>query len=246
MSGRILVWDLPTRVFHWALAASFLGAFLTAESERQRDLHVAFGYTIAGLVAFRLVWGLVGTRHVRFAALAHGPAALRRYLASLLRGRPEHHVGHPPPGALAIPLLLGGCLAAVATGFAAWREWGGEWLEEAHEALAFATLALVGVHVLGVAATSLLHRENLVWAMVTGRKRGEPGDAIRGPRRLVAALLVAALAAGWGTALADRGRDAERRRAARAARALERSHEPARGATALHGLDGVAGVRLGD
>ena len=55
---RILVWDLPTRVFHWLLAASFLGAFLTAESERYRDIHVVLGYTVLGLVAFRFLWGL--------------------------------------------------------------------------------------------------------------------------------------------------------------------------------------------
>ena len=91
MSNRILVWDFPLRVFHWVLASSFAGAFLTAESERVRDLHLLCGYTFVGAIAFRLVWGFVGTRHARFSALRFGPAAIRRYGLSLLRGRPERH-----------------------------------------------------------------------------------------------------------------------------------------------------------
>lgn len=205
MSQRILVWDLPTRIFHWALAASFLGAFLTAESERQRDLHVLFGYTMVGLIVFRIVWAFVGTRYARLGAILYGPAALRRYATSLLRGRPEHYVGHNPPGALAIPALLGLCLATAASGWAVYEEVGGEWLEEAHEAIAFVTLALVGVHVAGVLASSVLHRENLVGSMITGTKRGSASEAIAGPRRIVALLLVAAIAAAWAPALAGRG-----------------------------------------
>ena len=69
-------------------------------------LHVTLGYTMAGLVAFRILWGLVGTRHARFASFVRGPAAVARYLGSLLRGRPEHHSGHNPAGALAIVALL--------------------------------------------------------------------------------------------------------------------------------------------
>jgi cytochrome b len=210
VTDRILVWDAPTRIFHWALAASFLGAFLTAESERQRDLHVLFGYTMVGLIAFRVVWALVGTRYARFRAIAYGPAALRRYAASILRGRPERYVGHNPPGALAIPALLGLCLATAASGYAVYEELGGEWLEEAHEVLAFATLALVGVHVVGVLASSLLHRENLVRSMITGTKRGSAAEAISGPRRLVALLLLAAIAAAWVPALLDRGQGSVR------------------------------------
>ena len=69
MSDRILVWDLPLRIFHWVLAASFAGAFLTAESERVRDLHLLCGYTFVAAIAFRVVWGFVGSRHARFSAL---------------------------------------------------------------------------------------------------------------------------------------------------------------------------------
>ena len=66
MSTKILVWDLPTRVFHWLLVVSFVGAYLSAESERLQIIHLSFGYTLAGLIAFRLVWGIVGSRHAQF------------------------------------------------------------------------------------------------------------------------------------------------------------------------------------
>ena len=73
----VLVWDAPTRVGHWLIALSFAGAWLTAESERWRLVHVTLGYTLAALVVFRLVWGLVGTRHARFASFVRGPAVSR-------------------------------------------------------------------------------------------------------------------------------------------------------------------------
>jgi cytochrome b len=197
VSNRILVWDLPLRVFHWVLAASFAGAFLTAESERLRDLHLLCGYTFVGAIAFRLVWGFVGTRHARFSALRFGPAATRRYLTSLLRGRPEHHLGHSPPGAVMIPLLLGLGLAIAASGWAVYADTGGEWLEEVHEIAATVMLVAVVGHVLGVVAVSVMQRENLVLPLVTGRKRGAPGDGIRSSRPLAALLLLAALAGLW-------------------------------------------------
>ena len=94
----ILVWDLPVRMFHWLTVLSFAGAWLTAESERWRLLHVTLGYTLAGLLVFRVLWGLIGTRHARFTDFVRGPGAVRRYLAALLRGQPEQAVGHNPAG----------------------------------------------------------------------------------------------------------------------------------------------------
>jgi cytochrome b len=183
-------------VVHWLMVLSFAGAWLTAESETWRLLHVTLGYTLAGLVAFRIVWGLVGTRHARFSDFVRGPAAVARYLRSLWSPKPEHHVGHNPAGALAIVALLLLGLAATASGWALYNEVGGDWLEDVHEAAANLMLAVVAVHVAGVAIASWLHRENLVRAMVTGRKAGTPRDAIRSAWRSVAALIVAA-ALGW-------------------------------------------------
>jgi cytochrome b len=215
MNDRILVWDLPLRIFHWVLAASFAGAFLTAESERQRDLHLLLGYTFAGAIAFRLLWGLVGTQHARFSSLRFGPAAIARYLRSLLAGRPERHVGHGPIAVLMIPLLLGLGLVVAGSGWGTYAEFGGEWIEEVHEIAAVAMLVAVVAHVLGVIAVSLLQRENLVLPLLSGRKAGAPGSGIRTSRPLVALLLVAALAALWLPGLSAR----ERRLAARGATA---------------------------
>lgn len=85
MSQRILVWDLPTRVFHWSFALTFAGAYLTAESERWQPVHLRLGYTFLILLAFRLVWGLVGTRYARFADFVRGPQATLDYLRGLLQ-----------------------------------------------------------------------------------------------------------------------------------------------------------------
>lgn len=195
--ARVLVWDAPVRVFHWLMVLTFAGAWLTAESERWRMVHVTLGYTMAGLVAFRVLWGLFGTRHARFADFVRGPAAVAAYLKSLLRGRPEHHAGHNPAGALAIVALLLLAIAVPATGWALFNEIGGEWLEDVHEGVANAMLALVGVHVAAVAVSSWLHRENLVAAMITGRKSAPADEAIRGAWRSVGALMLVAVLGFW-------------------------------------------------
>jgi cytochrome b len=192
-----LVWDAPLRVFHWLLAASFAIAWLTSQSERWQLLHVSAGTTLAGLVAFRLLWGLVGTRHARFASFVRGPRAAFGYLRSLLRGRPEHHAGHNPAGALAIVALLALGALTAASGWASERAIGGHALEELHELLAGAMLGLVVLHVIAVIASSLLHRENLVAAMLHGRKPVPPQQGIHRPWRGVAAVLLAGVLGFW-------------------------------------------------
>lgn len=194
---KILVWDAPVRVFHWLLVLSFAGAYLSAESERWRLLHVSLGYTMGGLVAFRILWGLLGTRYARFASFVRGPAAVMRYGRALLRGRPEHHVGHNPAGAVAIVLLLLLSSAIVGTGWAIYNEVGANWLEELHEVAANLMLAVVGVHVAGVVLASWLHRENLVRAMVTGNKEGTPAEGIRRPWRPLALIILVAVLGFW-------------------------------------------------
>ncbi|WP_413213181.1 cytochrome b/b6 domain-containing protein [Paraburkholderia kururiensis] len=196
---RILVWDAPVRVFHWLMVVSFALAWLTAESERWRLVHVTLGYTMVGLVAFRLIWGLAGTRYARFAAFVRAPGAVVRYLASLVKRHPEPHVGHNPAGAVAIVVMLLLTLAIGATGWAAYNDVGGEAFEELHEGAANAMLALVAIHVAAVLVSSVLHRENLVRSMVTGYKSGRVRDGIRSARWGVAALLIVAVLAWWGS-----------------------------------------------
>lgn len=199
----VLVWDLPTRVFHWSLAVCFAGAWLTSDSERQHLLHLLFGYSLFGLVLFRLVWGLVGSRYARFSDFLRGPGATWRYVVSMAQGRPAHYVGHNPAGAVAIWLLLGLGLATAGVGIAMVTG-SGEALEEVHEALATSMLVVVGLHLVGVVAGSVLHRENLPRAMVTGRKAGlRPEDGIARPSLLVGGVLLLALAAFWALGLSQ-------------------------------------------
>jgi cytochrome b len=193
---KILVWDVPTRVFHWLLVLAFVGAFVTADSERQRALHVGFGVTMLALIAFRLVWGVVGTRYARFTSFAFGPRAVLSYLLGVARPGARRYLGHTPAGSWAIWAMLGLGIVVGLTGYGALND-GPEWLEDAHGALAWTLLAAVGVHVAGVVLSSLLHRENLVAAMVTGRKRGDVRHAIRRSRWLVGAALAAAVLAIW-------------------------------------------------
>ena len=167
----IRVWDLPTRIFHWSLAASFVTAFVTSESEKWRDIHVIAGYTLAGLIAFRILWGFVGGGYARFAEFLPTPAKLVDYLKSLVTGKPRHYIGHNPAGAVAIFLLLGFGIAAAASGWAAYQDMGGDLMEELHEAAANGMMATVVIHIAGVIVSSWLHGENLVLAMITGCKK---------------------------------------------------------------------------
>ncbi len=178
MLKRILVWDIPTRVFHWALALSFAGAFLTAETERYRDVHVALGYLMLGLIVFRLAWGFAGTRYARFASFAFKPAQIVDYLRSLFRRQPQHFIGHNPAGGLAIFLLLGLGLTTAVSGVLLYQEIWGEAFEELHEGAANFMLAVVFIHIAGVAVSSLLHHENLVRSMFTGYKNATPEAGI--------------------------------------------------------------------
>ena len=178
-AGTVKVWDPLVRVFHWCLVASFAIAWLSADE--WDDLNIWAGYAAAALIAFRLVWGLMGTRYARFAQFVRSPGTVAAYLRDILTGRERRYLGHNPAGGLMILALIG-CMAALClTGWLYTTDafWGVEWVEETHEVLANALLALVGLHVAGVIIAGLRHRENLVRAMVTGRKRApEPQDVV--------------------------------------------------------------------
>ncbi len=167
----IRVWDVLVRVFHWSLVAGIAGAWLTSEDGGR--LHEFIGYAVAGLVGLRLVWGIIGTHYARFSQFVRGPRATLAYLKQLLKGHAPRHIGHNPAGAAMIVALL---LVISGTAITGWMMtldafFGAEWLEEVHEALATLILLLVGLHVAGVVHASITHRENLVRAMFTGRKR---------------------------------------------------------------------------
>lgn len=174
----VKVWDWPVRVFHWTLAASVIGAYVTGESEDFERLHHTLGWVAAGLIAFRVVWGLVGTRYARFNEFIRGPAQVWAYIKSLRSGQPQHFVGHNPVGAVAVILLMALVALSVYTGWLALAEDAAEWLEEAHEIAANTLITLVLVHVIGVLWSSRTHGENLLKAMLTGRKTAPSGAGI--------------------------------------------------------------------
>jgi cytochrome b len=169
---RLRVWDLPVRVFHWALAISFAGAYVIAESDGLRQVHVMFGYTVLGLITFRLIWGFIGTRYARFSSFLFGPRVAWNYVWDLARGKAKDHIGHNPVGSYAIYAIL---ILAVLTGISGYcnlNHIGGDAMEGIHETAANLWLAVVFVHVAGVIVSSFVHRQNLIGAMITGYKRG--------------------------------------------------------------------------
>ena len=185
---KIRVWDPLVRLFHWSLVVGFVTAYLS--QEEYLALHTWAGYLIAALVLWRSIWGVVGPDTARFAGFVRSPATVWRYLKDSLALRARRYLGHNPAGGAMIVLLLtslglttlsgmgiyglgdhAGPLALLGkinteTGFI-WQER----LEEVHEFLAHFTVLLIAIHITGVVVESILHRENLVRAMVDGRKR---------------------------------------------------------------------------
>jgi cytochrome b len=195
---NILVWDWPVRIGHWLMVGGFIIAWLSGDSETFRLVHVFAGATVLAVALFRLPWGFIGSRYARFVDFVRGPGAVKDYASSLLKLAPEHHVGHNPAGGWAIVILLSLGIVTGLSGWAMYNDIGGEILEELHEGLASAMLFVVLVHLIGVFSGSLLHGENLVRAMLTGRKQGTPEEAIPSARPLAAALLITwVVAAGW-------------------------------------------------
>ncbi len=184
-----MIWDLPVRLFHWGLVLSVLTAAVTGflAPEWWLDVHVWAGYAIAFLVAFRIVWGFAGTRFARFSSFVFSPRKTMEHARLSLSGKAGHHAGHNPLGALMVfallfvlagltisgMLVLGGQekLGPLA-GFTSFAT--GSAVLEFHEVLAFALLAMIVAHVAGVIWESRIGGENLVRAMVTGRKQRGP------------------------------------------------------------------------
>lgn len=188
---KILVWDWPVRLGHWLLAGGFILCWLTSESESWRLVHVISGAVVLAIATFRLLWGVLGSRYARFTDFVRGPKAVMTYLNSLLKLQPRHYTGHNPAGGWAIIALLLLAMATSASGWLMYEEIGGEWLEELHEGLAATMLAVVFIHLAGVFSGSLLHGENLVRAMLTGYKQGNPDKAIPSAYPLIALILLA-------------------------------------------------------
>jgi cytochrome b len=170
-SASVKVWDSFVRLFHWSLATLFVIAYVTGDEIQK--VHIAAGYAIAGLLALRIVWGFIGPRHARFVDFVKSPREAFNYLRDMLIFRARRYIGHNPAGGLMVIALIVMLAGTSVSGYLMTTDayWGSKALEGIHEALANATMALVALHVLGVLLASFEHRENLVKAMVSGRKR---------------------------------------------------------------------------
>ena len=180
--STVKAWDPLVRVFHWSLVFFFLLAFATEDD--WMNLHIWAGYAVAMLVAFRLLWGMIGTRTARFPTFVKSPRIAMRHLGAMLSGKAPHYLGHNPLAAMMVIALLGSISLVAFSGMVLIGTEGqgplagsifasidGEAMEEVHEFFANFTLLLVFAHVAGVVISSLLEGENLVKAMITGRKK---------------------------------------------------------------------------
>jgi len=171
MPAYVGVWDPLVRIAHWTLVAGVAVAWATGDA--LQTPHEIAGYLATGVVGTRILWGFIGPRHARFADFVRGPATVLAYLADMLAGRERRHRGHNPAGAVMIIALMATVLGLGLTGWLGTtdRFWGAGWLEATHEILANGLLLLIALHVGGVLLASLREGDNLVRAMVTGRKR---------------------------------------------------------------------------
>lgn len=200
---RGLIWDLPTRLFHWSLALGFTACYLTGEDDRWALLHITSGYMITGLLGFRCLWGFLGSRHARFSAFVRSPRSVAVYLGGFLRGKPAHFAGHNPAGGWAIIGLIVFGIGVCLSGILLVEEVPWPPLEWLHDAAAQGMLGLVALHLLGVLVGSLLHRENLVKAMITGRKAGFTRDSLQHGHIAVALSLFLAILLFWAWSYRD-------------------------------------------
>lgn len=171
----LYVWDVFVRIFHWSLVAAFGVAFYTHASEWDRLIHVQAGYIAGGLIIARIGWGLMATGYANFDTFPLNPIWAIKYLYRVLRGRAKHYIGHNPTGALVIYAMLGIGLLAVGSGCIVYN--GGWIFEDPYVAASFhhyttwGWVILVALHVTGVLFESFVHKDNLIWAMITGCKR---------------------------------------------------------------------------
>jgi cytochrome b len=199
---RVRIWDLPTRIFHWLLVLLILALWWTARNDWMA-LHATLGVSMAGLVLFRLIWGLIGSSTARFSNFLKGP----RGILSYLNGGAAHALGHNPLGGWSVAAMLTLLTAQVGLGLFASDEDGEiigplslwideesvEWVTETHEWLFYGLLALIALHVAAILFYALAKRRNLVTPMLTGSGSAPAGTApMRGAPawRFVLALLV--------------------------------------------------------
>ena len=197
------VTDAPTRMFHWLFALSFLGAYVTADGERFRLLHVTLGYTMVGLLVFRVVYGWWGPRSLGWGLLWRKMSSAPQWMGSLLSTRSLGEVnwrqGQNLLMAWSVAALLLLVILLTLSGDATYQEWGdivgGDWLQELHEFFGEGLLMVVLAHVGLILALSVLRRKNQALPMLTGCAEGPGPSLIKANRAWLAALLLLAVVA---------------------------------------------------
>ena len=179
---RVKVWDIGVRLFHWSVVASVALAWFSTDDP---GLHRNLGSVVTVLIAFRLVWGLVGSHHARFGNFVPGPRKFLSYVEAMRRGREKRYLGHNPAAAAMVVALLAMLAAVAASGYMMGMPafFGVEWVALAHKYLVNGLLVLIALHVMWVALASWRHRENLVLAMITGEKEAGGQEAVKTVRR---------------------------------------------------------------
>ncbi len=202
---RLTVWDLPTRIFHWSFAFMVIFAFATHEADGAfLWLHVYSGTLLIGFVAFRLVWGVIGSRYVLFADFVRNPTEVAEYAARLFTFRAPYVAGHNPLGGWMVIVMLGVVALTSLTGMTITEDGYvgplahlafGE-MDDLHEGLGGFIMVLAAAHVVGVLAHLVLTRENLPRAMITGIKHAPAGTAFESIRPLTVVRPIIAVGAG--------------------------------------------------
>ncbi len=191
-TSKVLIWDLPTRIFHWLLTVGLVACFAFAEFSTEHSYwfsaHIMIGIVLGLMLVLRVGWGIIGSRYARFGSFLYGPSAVLSYLRGAVTGKEHRYIGHNPGSAYAIFVMLILLGMVVVTGLM--MSGGGEAAEELHEISSYALLAIIAVHIVGVAWYSLRQGENLTLSMFTGIKVGEPGDAIPSSRPISAVIFV--------------------------------------------------------
>jgi len=167
------VWDIITRIFHWSLVLAYCTAQLTAEE--WDTAHEYTGYIILGLVAFRITWGFVGPRNVRFLEFVKSPTTIMAHLTNMLSGRHRAESGHNPVGGIMVVVLISWLALTGLTGWLSTTLTGNiaEALEKIHEILGEFSFLLIAVHVAGVIVMSFIERQDLARSMIDGQKHLE-------------------------------------------------------------------------
>jgi cytochrome b len=155
---RMMVWDSPIFFTHWLLALCFLGAILTQESEKFRLVHVTMGYTMLGIVGFRVIWGFIGSKYARFTTIKPRFLRVRENIQAIFRGDKEFSIGLNALGFIAAYLLMGLVLLVSASGYLIFNEIGPELISEVHELVGNLLIAVVVVHVGSIVLNAMYQR----------------------------------------------------------------------------------------